>query len=109
MLGEGNELVKHELLMQQKALYTAIKEQPTHRKLRSSKAKDLADVMVSEVCRLPFSDAFNANFPSWAISFARHQLRRMSMSPTAITLCKTCTSGVSALGSACVWRHPSGP
>jgi hypothetical protein len=48
-LGDGNESAKHELLMQQKALYTAIKEQPHHRRLRSSKAKDLAATMVFKV------------------------------------------------------------
>lgn len=54
-LGEGNEMHKHEVLMRQKALYTAIKEQPGHRKLRSSMAKEFAEVMVARVRTYLFS------------------------------------------------------
>jgi len=107
-LGEGDELAKHEILTQQKALYTAIKDQPTHRKLRSAKAKDFADVMATEVCTLPMPEAFKANLFSSAISFAMPLPLHMLMSPTVITLYRTSISKATALDSACVWKRLSG-
>jgi hypothetical protein len=48
-LGAGDTVKKHQLLLEQKAIYTEIKEQPKHRKWRASMAHKFAGAVVAKV------------------------------------------------------------